>query len=76
MYSPETQISVLQSRRERINSKLKKFEKEVKDTLHVNCRENLNEYLYNSTLHGLRYVGDRSISRFERLIFTVFSFSN
>lgn len=29
-------------------------------------RSNLKEYLYNSTLHGLRYMGDETISIFER----------
>lgn len=27
---------------------------------------NLEQYLLNSTLHGLRYVGDKKISYFER----------
>lgn len=30
------------------------------------CQENLHQYLLNSTLHGLRYVGERHISPFER----------
>lgn len=30
------------------------------------CQENLRQYLLNSTLHGLRYVGERQISLFER----------
>lgn len=30
------------------------------------CMENINQYLINSTLHGLRYVGDRNISICER----------
>lgn len=29
-------------------------------------KENFNQYLTNSTLHGLKYVGDRTITRFER----------
>lgn len=28
--------------------------------------EHLKKYLYNSTLHGLRYVGEATISIFER----------
>lgn len=28
--------------------------------------ENLQQYLMNSTLHGLRYVGERHITVFER----------
>lgn len=39
------------------------------------CSENTNQYLVNSTLHGLRYVGDRNISYFERyLLMVVFEF--
>lgn len=30
------------------------------------CRENLDEYLKDSTLHGLKYVGDRTLTIFER----------
>lgn len=37
------------------------------------CRESFHQYLVNSSLHGLKYVGDRMISRFERLFFA-FSF--
>ncbi|KAJ6634965.1 Pickpocket protein 28 [Pseudolycoriella hygida] len=33
------------------------------------CSENVEEYLTNSTLHGLRYVGNRKISYFERIFF-------
>lgn len=32
------------------------------------CRENLDEYLKDSTLHGLRYLGDRTLTIFERYI--------
>lgn len=30
------------------------------------CRNNLRQYLINSTLHGLKYVGDNTITLFER----------
>lgn len=30
------------------------------------CSEHLRQYLYNSTLHGLRYVGEVTITFFER----------
>lgn len=35
------------------------------------CQENLRQYLLNSTLHGLRYVGERQISTFERFLFSI-----
>lgn len=60
------QISVLHKRRDHLDSRMNKLENEIRDNLTVTCRENFNEYLYNSSLHGLRYVGDRTISRLER----------
>lgn len=29
-------------------------------------KENVHQYLLNTTLHGLKYVGDKTITRFER----------
>lgn len=34
-------------------------------------RENVQEYLLNSTLHGLRYIGTKTISTFERVFFAL-----
>lgn len=31
-------------------------------------KESFHHYLMNSTLHGLKYVGDRNITRFERYV--------
>lgn len=31
-------------------------------------RENLRQYLMNTTLHGLKYVGDKKISRLEQWV--------
>lgn len=41
-------------------------------------RKNLHQYLINSTLHGLKYVGDRTITRFERYleIFAIYFATN
>lgn len=64
---PETQLSAADNKRDKLDSKLNKLESAMKRDMGVNCRENLNEYLFNSTLHGLRYVGDRTITRVERL---------
>lgn len=41
-------------------------EKTLNSELKKTCNENFNQYLLNTTLHGLRYVGDRSITLFER----------
>lgn len=54
--------------------KIQKFEDDINKSLRVSCRENFNEYLYNSTLHGLRYVGDRTITRVERAFFAIMFF--
>lgn len=37
-----------------------------KENARSTCNENVEQYLVNSTLHGLRYVGNRKISYFER----------
>lgn len=60
------QITVLHNRKDKIDPKVQKLESDIRENLTVTCRENFNEYLYNSSLHGLRYVGDRTISRWER----------
>lgn len=36
------------------------------DDVEITCAENFRQYLLNSTLHGLRYVGDVKITIFER----------
>lgn len=62
------QMSAFHSEKDKFNPKLQKYKNDRNDDTEENmsCRENLNEYLLNSTLHGLRYVGDRAISRVER----------
>ncbi|XP_037037296.1 pickpocket protein 28-like [Bradysia coprophila] len=47
----------------------RKMELERRDQTRSSCNENMEQYLVNSTLHGLRYVGDRKISYFERTFF-------
>lgn len=32
----------------------------------VTCRKTIDKYLENASLHGLRYIGDRSLTWFER----------
>lgn len=39
---------------------------EKSDDKTITCSENFRQYLLNSTLHGLRYVGETQISVFER----------
>lgn len=51
------------------DSKREKIQKHVSGTKtnnRLSCRENIHEYLLNSTLHGLKYMADRTINRLER----------
>lgn len=66
MSSSEFRVSVIENKNEKIDSKIENIENDIKKSLRVSCRTNLNEYLFNSTIHGLRYVGDRTITRLER----------
>lgn len=68
MSSSGFQINVIEPKNDReFDSKIQKFESDVnKDRDNSSYRDNFSEYLFNSTLHGLRYVGDRTISRLER----------
>lgn len=50
---------------EKLNSH-QKGQEDVEDEETVTCGENMHQYLLNSTLHGLRYVGENQISKFER----------
>lgn len=67
MSSSGFQINLIEHKNAKeFGSKIKKIENDVKKGLRVTYRDNFSEYLFNSTLHGLRYVGDRTISRLER----------
>lgn len=69
MFSPpEMEVGVLNNRKNNIDEKVQKFEKNLEKSLTVSYRDNFNEYLRVSTLHGLRYVGDRTITLFERFL--------
>lgn len=60
------QMGFLRKKREKIDPNVEQFETDIRNSYQVSCRDNLNEYLHNSSLHGLQYCGDRRISRFER----------
>lgn len=64
MSSPRMLISSVPNRSNLIN--FQATENEFRQSQKFNCGANFNEYLYNSSLHGLRYVSDRKITRFER----------
>lgn len=50
----------------RAREKLQLPEQKENQSVAKSLKENFNQYLINSTLHGLKYVGDRTITRFER----------
>lgn len=61
--SPKIQVNIIRQRR-RV-SRLPRIGSSTttcKDT----CQENLRQYLLHTTLHGLKYVGDNTITFFER----------
>lgn len=66
MFEPKLQVDVLQKKRGKLESQLKRFRDDVRRPSIDTCRENIHDYLKNTTLHGLKYIGDRSISRLER----------
>lgn len=68
MFRPESlPYTVVRYKKKQTENKiLPTIDDEVKKTFRITCRENFNQYLVNTTLHGLRYVGDRKITVFER----------
>lgn len=65
MFQPEFDYSVGRRRRALWENKPKN-DSVTNSVTRLTCQENFNQYLVNTTLHGLRYVGDRSITLFER----------
>lgn len=47
-------------------TQLKRLSYDERRSRYDSCRENLRQYLMNTTLHGLKYVGDKKISRLEQ----------
>lgn len=66
IFRPEWNIAMTRHKKEPSHSGI--IDDEVKKNVRITCRENFNQYLMNTTLHGLRYVGDRSITPFERSV--------
>lgn len=67
MFEPRLQLEILPGRRKRINElQLIREQNESKRSMFASCGENLHQYLLNSTLHGLKYVADKKIARWER----------
>lgn len=66
MFEPRLQLDVLEKKRGKLESQLKRFRNDERRPSIDTCRENCDQYLKNTTLHGLKYIGDKSISRLER----------
>lgn len=66
MFQPEIHYSVDRKKKEQPEHSVLSIDSETKKRVALTCQENFNQYLINTTLHGLRYVGDRSITLFER----------
>lgn len=73
MFRPETlPYTIVRYKKQHTENKLlPTIDDEVKKNFRITCQENFNQYLVNTTLHGLRYVGDRSIAVFERAFFVI-----
>lgn len=66
MFQSESQYSVDRKKKGNPEHRILSIDSETKRQFALTCKENFNQYLINTTLHGLRYVGDRSITLFER----------
>lgn len=66
MFEPRLQVDVLHKKKEKLELQLQHIQSDVKQPLFSKFRESCNEYLLNTTLHGLKYVGERKVSRLER----------
>lgn len=68
MFRPPIYVVPIFNQRIRGKSTLKNIaiKSGAKKNVRINCRENFTQYMSNTTLHGLRYVGDPSLSYIER----------
>lgn len=65
MFEPRLQVGSVHKKRTK-NEIQQNFVKKDSKKLVTTCQANIYQYLLNTTLHGLKYVGDRTITRFER----------
>lgn len=68
MFRPETHpYTIVRYRKKPTEIKqLPTIDDDVKKTFRITCQENFNQYLVQGSLHGLKYIGDRTITLFER----------
>lgn len=66
MFEPRLQVDVLHKKKNSSDLHYKHFQSDVKQSFLSRFRESCSQYLLSTTLHGLKYVGDRKITRLER----------
>lgn len=67
MFEPRLRVDALHTIKRKNDLNIKRLQTDVtRKSWQLRCREHFNEYLLNTTLHGLRYVGDRKCTRSER----------
>lgn len=62
-------LSTIRGRRSlnsRVNNKNDESDENEMENCCTGCRENIVKYLELSSMHGLRYIGDKSLSNCER----------
>lgn len=68
MFEPRLQVDALHVNKRKNDLQLKRLHIDglPRQSWQLRCREHFNQYLLNTTLHGLKYVGDRKCTRPER----------
>lgn len=66
MWESRLHVDTLRQRRGRSQSQQDTLLDENKRSYLRIFKENLQQYTLNSSLHGLKYIGDQTITRFER----------
>lgn len=67
MFEPRLRVDVLHTNKRKNDLHLKRLQNDgTRQSWQLRCREHFNQYLLNTTLHGLKYVGDRKCTRPER----------
>lgn len=70
MFEPRLRVDALHMNKQKNDSQLRRLQLNhdglPRQSWQLRCREHFNQYLLNTTLHGLKYVGDRKCTRPER----------
>lgn len=59
-------LSTIRGRRSLNSQNNDNADKNEEENCRMDCRENIVKYLESSSMHGLRYIGDKSLSNCER----------